>query len=457
MTQENHAESPTSIILVGLMLFSMFFGAGNLIFPPQLGAEAGTAYWPAILGFLTTGVLLPMVAVIAVAVSGTGLGDIAGRVGRVFGRVFTAAVYLSIGALYAIPRTAGVAFETGAAGTGATGAAARLAFTAVFFAVALWLSLRGARVVDVLGRWLTPALLALIVVLLLAALRLPAAAPGAPAGDWAQAPYPAGIVQGYLTMDSLAALVFGIVVVGALRSRGVRAGGPLTRATIAAGVLAAVLLGAVYLGLGHLGRILGPGSANGAELLGAAASRALGGVGAWIFAGIVLLACLTTAVGLITATAAWFATLPTALGYRAWAVLFTLVGLLLANQGLDTIISLAVPLNVFLHPIAVALVLITLLQAALPFRLRWAYRAPVAVAAAFAALDLLTALGADPAGALPALAGLPLYRDSLAWLAPTLAAIAICLVVDGLRREPPPRPGRAAAPGEAAAAPERAG
>lgn len=431
-----------SVVVVALMLFAMFFGAGNLIFPPQLGVEAGDSYAPAMAGFLSTAVVLPALAVIAVAVSGNGIVDIASRAGKVFGLVFSIAVYLSIGALYAIPRTANVAFETGVAALADTTSPwALLAFTVLFFAVTLWLSLRPGGIVDSLGRWLTPALLLLIVALVIVGAFRLTGSPGEPTDKWADAPYTTGFLEGYLTMDSLAALVFAIVVIDSLRSRGVRRQGSITVSAISAGAIAALLLGVVYLGLGHLGQIIGGDYDNGARLLSDAATMSFGPAGAWLFAGIVLLACLTTAVGLITSTAAFFATLVPRIGFRGWAVLFTLAGLLMSNLGLDAIISLAIPLNVFLYPMAVALVFITLLQAVLPFRLRWAYRIPVAVAAVFALIDLLRALDIEPSEGLPWLTRLPLYEQSLSWVVPTLIAVIICAIVDARAGDPAPKAG----------------
>ena len=446
VTDKSSPSAGPTIIVVGLMLFAMFFGAGNLIFPPQLGVEAGTAYGPAMAGFLSTAVLLPALAVIAVSVSGNGIVDIASRTGKVFGLVFSVAVYLSIGALYAIPRTANVAFETGVAGVaGTTSAWALFAFTVAFFAVSLWLSLRPGGIVDSLGRWLTPALLVLIVALVVVGSMVLTGEPGAPTEKWADAPYAAGFLEGYLTMDSLAALVFGIVVIDSLRSRGIRDQRRVVTSSILAGVVAVILLGVVYLGLGRLGRGIEGEYTNGALLLSDAATQSFGAAGAWIFALIVLLACLTTAVGLITSTAAFFSSLTPRIGFQAWAVVFTLAGLLMSNLGLETIIGIAIPLNVFLYPMAVALVFLTLLQAALPFKLVWSYRIPVAVAGVFALIDLARALAVEPASAIPALAELPLYEQSLSWVIPTAIALVICLFVDHRNGLPAPEPGESTA------------
>lgn len=437
MTSAKRAGIPTTIIVVGLMLFSMFFGAGNLVFPPQLGQQAGTNYWPAILGFLSTGVVLPMLAIIAVAVSGAGLGDIAKRTGKVFAMIFPALIYLSIGAFYAIPRTANVAYEMGFVGpTGISGTVALLLFVVAFFALSLWLSLRRGGIVDALGKYLTPALLTLIVILVIVGSARLSAAPSAPSEEYASSPFTSGILEGYLTMDSLAALVFGIVVLLSLYSRGVPAGRPSVIACIMSGVVGAVLLGLVYLGLGHLGRSVGQQFNNGAELLAYASHVALGSAGSWVFSGIVLLACLTTAVGLITSTASYFATLIPAVDYRGWSIIFTIIGALMANLGLTVILDIAAPLNALLYPVAVTLIFLTLIQAALRFRLVWAYRLPVALAAVFALNDLLRSFDIEIGRAIPAIMKLPLYGQGLSWILPVAILAAICIVIDKIRGLP---------------------
>ncbi|MDO5662586.1 MAG: branched-chain amino acid transport system II carrier protein [Brachybacterium sp.] len=432
--------SPTTIVLVGLMLFAMFFGAGNLIFPPQLGVEAGSLFAPAMLGFLTTGVLLPALAVIAVALSGSGIDDMAARAGRWFGLVFPVLIYLAIGSLYGIPRTATVAYEIGVAGaTGAEGRLPLLAFTVVFFAVTLWLVLRPGGVLQALGRWLTPALLMLVVALVVGAtIRLSSVGPMKPSPKWADSPVTTGVLEGYLTMDSLAALVFGIVVISALRAEGADAAGTgqggIGRAASIAALFAAGLLAAVYLGLGHVARLVDSEASNGAALLADVALATFGPAGVWIFGGIVMLACLTTAVGLVSANAVFFARVAPVLGYRTWAVVFAVAGLLVANLGLETIIAAAVPLNIFLYPMAVTLVLVTLAQAVVPWELRWTYRGAIAVAAVFALVDLLRTLDVDPARSVPWLGALPLYEQSLSWVLPVALTAVGCAVVDASAR-----------------------
>lgn len=343
----------TTIMITALMLFSMFFGAGNLIFPAMLGAEAGTAFAPAIAGFVITGVLVPILAVVALAVTGRDLQDLANRGGRIFGLIFPALVYLSIGALYALPRTATVSYAMAVESNfNVSGMLPTLIFSAVFFGVSLILALNQTGIVDSLGKYLTPALvilLALLVILSLVQLTAPATAP---AEGYTSGAFAAGFVNGYMTMDSLAGLAFGIIVIAALRDKGITDRGELLRGVTISGVIAGALLALVYIGLGLIGQHIdnGQGYKDGAALLSDAALQVIGRPGAVVFGLIVLLACLTTSVGLIGATSAFFNKLLPALSYRTWACFFTFIAFLLASFGLESLMSFAIPIITTLYP-----------------------------------------------------------------------------------------------------------
>ena len=432
-----------AVLIASLMLFSMFFGAGNLIFPPMLGAQAGSSTTPALLGFLTTGVALPVLAILAIAVTGRDLQDLANRGGRVFGIVFPVLVYLSIGAFYALPRTASVSFETAIdpyLGEGSLLITA--AFSAVFFAVSLLLAFDPSGIVDRLGRYLTPALLILLVVLIaMAVLRLSAPGHG-PAEDYSSAPYVTGFLEGYNTMDSLAGLAFGIIVVASLRAKGVSDGPAIVRGVSIAGLIAGVLLAAVYIGLAIVGLRMpdGQAHADGASLLADAAVQVLGGPGAVVFGLIVVLACLTTSVGLIGATSEFFHKLVPALSYRVWAILFTIIAFLVSTAGLETVLAIAGPIVGFLYPTGITLILLTLIEPLTRRRLNLTFRLALAVAIIWAALMTLSSLGVA-AGPIESLIGwTPLHEQGMGWVAPTVAAAVVGFIVDLARGASDPVP-----------------
>ena len=370
-TDQNAPGRPGTTVVTGLMLFALFFGAGNLIFPPVLGASAGDRLPAVMAGFLITGVLLPLVAVIAVSTSGEGILGLARRVGGRFGAVAPAAVYLSIGPLYAIPRVVTVAYELATRpvlellGT-APGRWTLPAHAAGFLVVSVLIALRPSRLADRVGRWLTPALLVLIAVLCVATIAGDDVVERAASGPYAASPFSTGLTQGYLTMDVLAATVFGIVVIQTLRSRGIGSTGRVVRATAAAGGIAAALLAAVYIGLAMIGTRTGGAADDGTALLRSAASSALGPAGVIVFAAIVILACLTTSVGLLSAWAGYaYATLPRTT-FSRHLIAGAGCALILSNLGLAVIIRIVAPLTLLLYPITITLVAATIFDVVAP-------------------------------------------------------------------------------------------
>lgn len=432
-TDQNAPGRPGTTLVTGLMLFALFFGAGNLIFPPVLGASAGDRLPAVMAGFLITGVLLPLVAVIAVSTSGEGILGLARRVGGRFGAVAPAAVYLSIGPLYAIPRVVTVAYELATRPVLELLGAAPDWWTlpvhaAGFLVVSVLIALRPSRLADRVGRWLTPALLVLIAVLCVATIAGDDVVERAASGPYAASPFSTGLTQGYLTMDVLAATVFGIVVIQTLRSRGIGSTGRVVRATAAAGGIAATLLAAVYIGLAMIGARTGGAADDGTALLRSAASSALGPAGVIVFAAIVILACLTTSVGLLSAWAGYaYATLPRTT-FSRHLIAGAGCALILSNLGLAVIIRIVAPLTLLLYPITITLVAATILDVVAPGRLRTAYTWPVAVAGVLGLVSALAEAGWDAPSALLARSGA--WNGSTGWIAPTLLALVLGAALD---------------------------
>lgn len=428
------SSSNSAILFTALALFSMFFGAGNLIFPPMLAVQAGDNFWPAILGFLTTGALLPVLAVVAIALSGSNVRDLAQRAGTIFGVVFPILAYLSIGAFYALPRTGAVSFEVAVTplfGWDSTFSAAL--FNIVFFGIALALSWNPTRITDTLGKFLTPALVVLLVIMISMALFTMTNQHYEPSETYATNPYPSGVLEGYLTMDSIAALAFSIVVISSLRNKGFAEGKPLVRSTIYAGIGASILLALIYLGLGLIGRAMPDALQydSGAPLLADAALQLMGRPGQTVFALIVVLACMTTAIGLITSTAEYFSG-QFAGSYGTWAIVFAVASAIMATQGLDFVISIAGPVVGFLYPPAIALIFVTLIEPLFSrrTRLRWGFILPIWVAVIWSLISTFVSLGWGADALSPLVDWSPMQSNDLGWLLPTAIAFIVGVIID---------------------------
>ncbi|WKD60650.1 Branched-chain amino acid transport system 2 carrier protein [Corynebacterium ciconiae DSM 44920] len=418
-----------------LMLFSMFFGAGNLIFPPILGAQAGTHFVPAILGFLAAGVALPVVSMIAVVLSGEDVLDLSRQAGRFFGVVFPVLIYLSIGAFYAVPRTAVVSYSTAFSPVfGVDSQASTVAFCAVYFLVVWLMCYRETGLIDRIGKWLTPVLLVLLALMVLMALRQLEPTGAAAAEKFAEHPGPTGLIEGYLTMDSVAALAFGIVVISALREKGIGAGGGmgLRRAAIIAAIGAGALLGAVYIALGLVGRVVPHPEQyeDGAAILTDIAYATMGQPGRVLFGSVVLLACIGTAAGLIGSTSGFFHRLLPAVSYQQWVLVFTLVSFAVSTVGLQSVLAIAGPIIGFLYPPAITLVAITLLAPLWQRRLYYTFRLGVWGAVVWSLLASLSSVGVASARIESLIGWSPMHEQQLGWLLPVIGLIVVGLILD---------------------------
>ena len=430
-------------LLLGFTLFSMFFGAGNLIFPPGVGAQAGTLTWPAMAGMAVSAVGLPVLGVVAVARSG-GLDALGDRVHPLFSKVFTIVAYLAIGPCLAIPRTASTSFEMAVppfVGAEAPLALLQLIYSLVFFALALTVALRPEKLTDRLGKIMCPILLVLILVTFIGTLIDPLEGYGAPQSElYAAAPVARGFLDGYQTMDTIAALVFGIIIALNIRARGVEEDGDVVRYTVRSGWMAGVLLLAVYAMLAHIGALSGgafPGATNGAEVLTNLIPALFGTPGSLLLAAIFIIACFNVCVGLICSCAEYFNLICPRLSYRVWAVLFAVVSMLIANAGLDMILKVSVPALSIIYPVAIALIALSFFQRWLEGR-PMVYPVTILLTGIASILYTLRDLKALPAAASDLLGALPLAGQGLGWVLPALVGTALGLLLSGK-----PRTGRA--------------
>ena len=434
---------------VAIMLFGMFFGAGNLIFPVHLGQLAGSAMWSAFLGLLLTAVGLPLLGVAALGIRrSSGLYELAGQIGKPYSLFFTCLLYLTIGPFFAIPRCATTSFTVGLEQVLPAGNTRPflLLFTLVFFAAALLFSLWPGKILTWVGKVLTPCFLVFLGILVIVALLHPAAAVAdfVPSGGYESQPFFTGFLEGYNTMDALASLAFGIVVVQVIRGLGVEDDDAVAATTVKSGVFSCLLMGVIYLAVTLVGvqsRGLFETSANGGIALAQIAQHYLGGAGLLILAATVTLACLKTAVGLITSCSETFSGLfPKGPGYKAWAVIFTLVSLLFSNLGLSAIIGYSVPVLMFLYPLSITLILLSL-TGRLFGHDRVVYVSVTAFTLVGAVYDLLRTLpeGVRAACRLDGFLAvvkdaLPLAELGLGWVCPALLGLAIGLGIHFLRR-----------------------
>jgi len=392
-----------SNLLIGSLLFGLFFGAGNLIFPVQMGQLAGKNTLHATIGFLFTGVGLPLLGVIAAALSQSeSLYDLAKPVGRIYSVLFTCMLYLTIGPLFAIPRTATVAFEVGLNPfideehfqTGL------LVFSLIFFVITLYFSLKPGRILDWVGKFLTPVFVALLSVLITATYVNPMgkARQYAPQGNYIDKPLFTGLLNGYNTMDALASLAFAIVIISNIEKLGVKDTKRKAIETCKSGIVCLVGMSAIYASLAYMGATsLGNVSRadNGGKIMSMVSEHYFGFTGKVLLAAIVTVACLKTAIGLITSCAQMFSEMfPNSMSYNKYAAIFTAFSFTIANFGLNKIIQLSLPVLMFLYPLAIVLIVLSLL-APITNKITEIYRWTTAFTVIAASFDFCNALPAS--------------------------------------------------------------
>lgn len=357
-------------LLIGSLLFGLFFGAGNLIFPVQMGQVAGSNILGATIGFLIAGVGLPMLGIIGSALSQSeSLFDMARPIGKKYSILFTCLLYLTIGPLFAIPRTATVAFEVGINPfiNEENLRIGLVIFSFIFFAITLYFSLRPGRILDWIGRYLTPIFLVLLSILLIATYIKPMGQVNQypSQGNYITHPLFTGLIDGYNTMDALASLAFAIIIISNIQKLGVKKPRYIAIETIKSGLVAIVGMTIIYSSLAYMGATsLGSVSSadNGGIILSMVSNHYFGVVGKVLLAAIVGIACIKTAIGLITSCAEIFSKMfPKTLSYRNYAILFTVFSFTIANFGLNNIIKLSIPVLMFIYPLAITLILLSLL------------------------------------------------------------------------------------------------
>ena len=440
-------------ILVAGTLFGMFFGAGNLIFPVHLGQMAGQNALPAIIGFIITAVGIPILGVAAIGVTHSdGLQTLSGKVGKGYGIFFTCLLYLTIGPLFAIPRCATVSFTTGITpllGADSPERLYLLLFSAVFFAFVLFFSLRPGKITVWIGKIINPLFLFFFAVLMLAALLAPGAAISAvePVEAYRSDAFFPALIEGYGTMDAIAGLAFGIVVIDVIRRMGVDNDDAIAEDVLSSGLLTGALMALIYvvsIVVGAQSRGLFELSENGGIALTQIAGHYLGGVGLFILAFTITFACLKTSIGLVTACAETFSKMTNGkISYRSWAILFTVFSFAVSNIGLSAIIEYSIPMLMLIYPPAIALILLAFLGKFFAHD-RTVYITTMTGTWAAAIFDCMKTLPAPVQTALHldapiafAAAHLPLFDKNLGWLLPAVIGFAAGMAIRAVRRQTP--------------------
>ncbi|WP_369902354.1 branched-chain amino acid transport system II carrier protein [Bacillus manliponensis] len=428
----------SEMLAISLMLFALFFGAGNMIFPPALGQGAGTDVWIALTGFVLTGVGLPLLGVVVIALKGD-INELAGRVHPVFAIVFTSLIYLSLGVFVSVPRTGTVAYEMGIAPFLPSAVASSqyplVLFTFVFFAITFYLALNPSKLVGRIGKVLTPILLILLAIIVAKAFMTPIGEFGTPTEAYA-APLFKGFIDGYLTLDGLAALVFGNVVIHTLRAKGITNKNSIAKVTIFAGFIASLALLLIYVALAYLGASsVSLGMApNGGVILTNVVQHLFGSYGILLLGVAIGAACLTTAVGIVAACGEYFSKLIPKLSYEKVALIFCVLAFMVANLGLTQLNALALPILIAIYPIGIVLMILSLIENYIRLPLAM-YVGGIVGAFIISFFDGLNNANIQFAALEPLLHSIPLYSVGIGWLVPGVIGIVLGYIISVFQKK----------------------
>ena len=347
-------------VIIGFALFAMFFGAGNLIFPPFLGNSVGDQFLPALVGFLITGIGLPLLGIIACARIDGPFEKMAGRVGKTFAVVATIILILAIGPIIAIPRTASTTFEIGVSTL--FPAATQGITTLIYFAITLFFVLRPTAIVDAIGKVLTPILLVVLVMIISKGLISPI---GEIATLEVSQVFTSSFKEGYQTMDAIAAVIFASIVISSVHAKGYKDAKSSSNVIMTAGCIAIGGLALIYGGLLYLGAqtsMLTEVSFSRTQLLLYIVREVFGPLGVILLSICATVACFTTAIALLSASAEFFTKLfKQKVSYNLIAIVLTVISALMATNDVDQIVALAGPALDIIYPVVIVLIILTLL------------------------------------------------------------------------------------------------
>ena len=416
------------VLILGFALFAMFFGAGNLIFPPSLGIDMGKDWLVAGIGFLLTGVGLPLLGVLAFTKVGR-LEDFSVKISSRFNTLYCTALVFVIGPLFAIPRTGSTTFEMGVLPSfpNVNPLVLSIITSTAFFGITLILVIKESKITDIIGKFLTPVIL--IILAAIAFLGITGNI-GTPVDKQISGVLAKGFVSGYQTMDALASVIFGVVIVKGLEGKGIVDEREQRYFLSGSALIAAIGLGLIYFSLMYLGaRVSGVGAFSTTSAALYLAEITLGSAGKIAFGICVATACLTTSVGLVAIASDWFARF-TPISYKMWSVIICVFSGVMAIGGVDFIIKLSIPVLCILYPVTIILILLNVFGV----KHVLVYRAATYTTLVVIILEEVFSKILHVTPVTNFLSKIPMYESGFVWVVPCLVGMAAAFVAAPMRK-----------------------
>ena len=404
------------VLLTGFALFAMLFGAGNLIFPPMLGYETSSSWIPTMLAFIITGVGFPFLGILSVSIAGNGIKDFANRVSPTFSKIFAIISILAIGPMLAIPRTGATAYEITFLHNGMNNTIYKYIYLICYFGIVILFSLRASKVIERVGKILTPILLLLLFLIIAKGIFFSGLSIKPDIYPYA---FKKGFLEGYQTMDTIASIAYAGIILKAIKN-----GRNLTQKQefsflIKAGLVAILSLALIYGGFALVGAKMHSVLVTNdkIELLVKTTSYLLGGYGNLILAICVAGACLTTAIGLVATVGEFFSSI-TSFKYEKIVIFTVIISFLLSILGVESIIRISVPILVFIYPVMISLIILNLFGKYI--KNDYVYKGVVLFTGIIGLIESLASIGITNTYTNSVLEILPFSDYGLTWLFPGL-------------------------------------
>lgn len=412
------------VLLTGFALFAMLFGAGNLIFPPMLGYETNSSWVPTMLAFTITGVGFPFLGILSVSIVGNGIKDFANRVSPTFSKIFAIISILAIGPMLAIPRTGATAYEITFLYNGMESSIYKYIYLICYFGIVILFSLRANKVIERVGKILTPILLLLLFLIIIKGIFF---ANLSVKPDIYPHAFKRGFLEGYQTMDTIASIAYAGIILKAIKS-----GRNLTQKQefsflIKSGLVAILSLALIYGGFALVGAKMHSVlvTKDKIELLVKTTSYLLGGYGNLILAICVAGACLTTAIGLVATVGEFFSSI-TSFKYENIVIFTVIISFLLSILGVESIIRISVPILIFIYPVMISLIILNLFGKYI--KNDYVYKGVVLFTGIIGLIESLELLGIKNYYTNSILEILPFSDYGLTWLFPGLIGYILCVL-----------------------------
>ncbi|WP_026895170.1 branched-chain amino acid transport system II carrier protein [Clostridiisalibacter paucivorans] len=420
------------ILVIGFALFAMFFGAGNLIFPPSIGLGAGVKWKASLLGFSLTGIGLPILGILSIAISGGSIDSLLNKVGSKFAIIFSTIIILLIGPLLATPRIGATAYELGVKPFSSS--IGPIMSSIIFFGLTLLLTIKPSGIVDIIGKFLTPILLIMISIIIYKGVSTPI---GIPVNTQISQPFSIGFEKGYQTMDLLAAIVFGSIIIDDIKNKGIINKKDQFKVVAKTGLIAAIGLGIVYGGLLYLGATgssIFPLHIEKAALTTSITTAVLGRLGKVALGLCVYSACLTTSVSLTATVGHFFNKLSKdKVKYSTAIIISTIISIIISNTGVEAIVVFADPILKIVYPIAIVLVIINVFDNLI--QNKRIYLGATIGAFCVSLVDGLSAMGVNTSYINKVIQMFPLADSGFGWILPAVLGIILTHLITKIKEK----------------------